>query len=192
MLKTKNIILLLFAVLYLTSCDKTRNEPGWDYFPDMVYSEAYDAYSENPNFKNGITLRKPVEGTVPMHMVPNYFEKTDESRILAGKEIKNPLAVNAENLSEGKVLYDRFCLSCHGEKGDGKGFLYTSGKYLVPPKTLISDELKIRPDGEIYHTISVGIGVMGAHGSMISPKDRWKIVNYIRENLQKNSTNASN
>jgi hypothetical protein len=26
---------------------------------------------------------------------------------------------------------------------------------------------------------------MGAHGSMIRPEDRWKIILHIRENLQK-------
>ena len=39
-------------------------------------------------------------------------------------------------------------------------------------------------DGEIYHTLTVGYGIMGAHGGMIRPADRWKIILYIHENLQ--------
>jgi hypothetical protein len=31
----------------------------------------------------------------------------------------------------------------------------------------------------------VGYGIMGAHGSMIEPDDRWRIILHIRENLQK-------
>ena len=40
-------------------------------------------------------------------------------------------------------------------------------------------------DGAIYHSITVGYGIMGAHGGMIRPEDRWKIILHIRENLQK-------
>jgi len=35
-------------------------------------------------------------------------------------------------------------------------------------------------DGEIFHTITLGFGSMGAHGAQIRPEDRWKIVLYIR------------
>jgi len=40
-------------------------------------------------------------------------------------------------------------------------------------------------DGEIYHSITVGYGIMGAHGGMIVPEDRWKIILHIRNDLQK-------
>jgi hypothetical protein len=36
-------------------------------------------------------------------------------------------------------------------------------------------------DGEIFHTITLGIRSMGAHGSQIRPDDRWKLVQYIRK-----------
>jgi hypothetical protein len=42
-------------------------------------------------------------------------------------------------------------------------------------------------DGEIYHSITLGYGSMGPHGSLVRPDDRWKVINYIRMVLQKNS-----
>ena len=84
------------------------------------------------------------------------------------------------------MQYNRFCAQCHGEKGDGMGYLYTSKKYAFPPSNLLKDKTIRRPDGEIYHIINVGINIMGAHASQISPDDRWKIVLYIREDLQNN------
>ena len=81
-------------------------------------------------------------------------------------------------------MYGAFCANCHGEKGDGKGHLFTSGVYKYPVRTLVSEEMKQRPDGEIYHSITLGFGVMGAHGFMIRPEDRWKAILYIRKNLQ--------
>ena len=76
-------------------------------------------------------------------------------------------------------------MNCHGENGDGKGFLFTSGKYPYPPASLINEKVKNVPDGEIFHVITVGWGIMGAHGPLIQPDDRWKIVLYIRNSLQK-------
>jgi hypothetical protein len=67
--------------------------------------------------------------------------------------------------------------------GDGKGRLYTSGKYPFPPANLLSDKIRNHPEGEIYHVISVGFGVMAEHGSMISHDDRWKAVMYIKNHL---------
>jgi mono/diheme cytochrome c family protein len=36
------------------------------------------------------------------------------------------------------------------------------------------------PDGEIFHTITHGKGLMGAYGPLVSTKDRWAIVAYLR------------
>jgi len=74
-------------------------------------------------------------------------------------------------------------VNCHGDQGDGQGFLYTSKKYPYPPASLISDKIKDNPDGEIFHVISIGYGVIGAHDSQVLPHERWKITTYIRSVL---------
>lgn len=174
-------VFALLALMLLTSCDRTKNDPGYTYFPDMTYSRAYETYSENPNFGDGQTMREPVSGTVPMEMVPFPYEKTDQDLARAGRELSNPLQPTEANLQRGKELFTRMCQQCHGEKGDGQGFLYTSKLYIYPPGVLTSEQTRNRPDGEIYHVITVGRNVMGAHGAMVRPEDRWKIVLYVRE-----------
>lgn len=181
---------LLAMILILTgisfgSCDRNRNHPGWDYFPDMYYSNAYESYTPNPNFDDGSTLRMPVEGTISREQIPYPFIKTDEDMALAGELLENPVEITAENLQRGKETYIRYCNLCHGTKGEGDGFLFTSGKYLLPPASLTAERAMNRSEGELFHSITVGFGVMGAHGSQISESDRWKIVHYIREELQK-------
>ena len=180
----RNLIVTGFCLLAMISCDRTRSSTGWDYMPDMYYSNAYETYAPNPNFDDGLTMRTPVEGTVPLDMVPFPWKKTDEDRISAGEALVNPLEATKENLSGGEAAYGIYCISCHAEKGDGQGFLYTSKKYPYPPSSLISEKVTALRDGEIYHTISVGYGIMGAHGGMIRQDDRWKIILHIRENLQ--------
>ncbi len=182
---SKGIFAIGIITAFFTSCDVKKDEPGYSYLPDMIHSRAYETYSPNPNFADSMTMRVPVEGTIPREMIPYPYEKGDEDMKLAGKTFSNPLESSNSVIQEGQMLYNRFCIQCHGNQGKGKGFLITSGKYTVPPRDLTSDKIKSRKDGEIYHVITVGYGVMGAHGSLIQQDERWKIIHYIRKELQK-------
>jgi hypothetical protein len=152
--------------------------------PDMYYSNAYESYTPNPNFEDTLTMRTPVKGTIPREMIPFAWEKNDEDRIEAGEVLVNPWEATRDNLERGKEAYGIFCLSCHGPSGNGQGYLFTSKRYPYPPANLTEDHVKELKDGSVYHSITVGYGIMGAHGSMIRPEDRWKIILHIRENLQ--------
>lgn len=166
------------------SCSRDNNHPGYVYLPDMDVSRAYDTYSENPNFEDGKTMQAPVDGSIARGDIPYALTKTDEDLWLAGKAYVNPLEYSEKNKERGEVLYSRFCLHCHGVNGDGKGHLFTSGRFPFPPGNLTLEKTVERPDGEIYHIVSVGYGIMGAHGSQIKQEDRWKIIMYVRNELQ--------
>lgn len=178
---TFTFLLLIFA---FSSCDYNRKTTGWEYFDDMAHSSAYESYTANPNFKDGKTMQPPVEGTIPRGMIPYSYEKSDEDRAIAATTLINTLESSTENLKEGKRKYDIFCMSCHGEKGDGQGNLYVNKKYPYPPASLLSEKMLANPEAEIYHVIAVGHGIMAEHGSMIQPEDRWKIAMYIKQELQ--------
>jgi mono/diheme cytochrome c family protein len=178
----KGILLVLLSLL-LAGCNRSRNNPGWDYFPDMFYSTAYETFSENPNFENAMTMRVPVAGTVPRGFIPFNYTIDADSRIRAGKELVNPFLSGSEELARGKEVYTTFCIGCHGNRGEGDGNLYTSGLYPVKPRSLMAESAIGLKDGEIFHSITLGFGSMGAHGSQIRPDDRWKLILYIR-NLQ--------
>ncbi len=175
---------VIIILISLSACDRDNNSTGYTYFPDMVDSRAYEAYSENPNFADRSTMRQPPEGTIARGYMPLPYTKDLEDRTLAGKELKNPYDYTEENLARGKVMFERICFNCHGPHGDGKGYLYTSGLFPFPPASLVNRKVDSIPDGEIFHTITYGYGVMGAHGSIVRPDDRWKIILYIRKELQ--------
>lgn len=172
---------LLFA---FSSCDHDRNKPGYTFYPDMEKSQAYETYSANPNFKDGKTNQLPVANTISRNYIPYRFVKTDSSLLAAGRELKNPYKGNDSVLVEGKRLYSIYCNSCHGDKGDGKGLLFTSGKYPYPPASLLTDKVRQRPDGELFHIISIGYGIMGAHQNLVTEKERWMIIEYIRQDFK--------
>jgi len=184
------VIVLLLAGFIINGCDRNRNTPGWDYFPDMFYSTAYETFTGNPNFSDGMTMRVPVPGTVPRGYTPFNYTIDPESRIRAGIELINPVSPTPESIMKGKKVYTIFCQGCHGVSGDGNGPLFESGLYPLPPRDLtdkVSMDLK---EGEIFHSITIGFGSMGAHGSQIKTADRWELINYLRS-LQAEATGRS-
>lgn len=178
---TYSIGILMVSIL-LFSCDDNRNDRGWSFFNDMEKSVAYETWSANPNLPEGKTMTGPVDGTVATHEYAYGFVKTPEDELKAAS-LENPLAADFD-AERAKLMYDRFCLLCHGENGDGKGFLFTSGKYPMAPPDYSAERAMEKSDGELFHNIRVGYGVMGAYGAQISIEDTWQLVNYIRH-LQK-------
>jgi mono/diheme cytochrome c family protein len=176
---------LLAVMLLMSSCNHNRNQPGYAYMPDMYYSEPYDAYTANPVFRDSLTMQAPVKGTIAMGHYPSYpyKPKSADDQKRAGLELVNPVQASTEALAKGKEQYTIFCINCHGVLGDGKGYLFTSNRFPAQPTSLIGDLVKNKPDGELYHVITLGSlsGLMGAHGSQIAPENRWKIINYVRE-----------
>jgi mono/diheme cytochrome c family protein len=185
MLITKQILfrvsILCLSGLVFISCDRQRSARGYDFIPDMVYSRAYETNSVNPNFKDSSTMRVPVEGTVPRGFIPFRYSNDTASRIKAGNELVNPFQPTEEAVAQGKLIFTTFCIHCHGRGGAGDGYLFTSGLYPLQPKDLSGETAGKLKDGEIFHTITLGIRSMGAHGSQIRPDDRWKLVLYIRK-----------
>ena len=99
------VTLALFTLLAIvTSCDRSPNDPGWDYFPDMSYSHAYRTWSENPVLENDMTMLAPVEGTIPRNMIPFQYERTLEDQVRAGLELVNPFDASAENVERGRKV----------------------------------------------------------------------------------------
>ena len=181
---------LVISVILLISCNTDRNKRGYEYFPDMVYSDAYETYAPNPIFADGKTAQLPVKGTIPRHMVPYQYPDTRDGLKLAGLELINPQELNVENLNRGKFEYNIFCANCHGLDGKGDGNLYASGKYPSEPPSLITEIMLNRPDGEYYHIMTLGSAIMEPFASLIRPQDKWKIILYIKNDLAKQNINT--
>jgi len=184
----KQTFLLLILVLALSSCNKDKDHPGYAYMPDMYYSEAYNANSDNPVLRDSMTNQMPAPGSIARGYMPYpYQPKSFDDQVAAGNELVNPIQVDSASLAVGKAQYKVFCLNCHGEAGDGNGYLYTSKLFIAKPTSLIEPYLLDKKDGEIFHIITVGSlsGLMAPHGSQIKAENRWKIINYIRNDLAK-------
>ena len=114
--------------------------------------------------------------------VPYYYNDNEAERTRAMQEIiNNPYPITKANLDAGKTLYNVYCGICHGEKGDGSGYLVRDGgKYPAQPPSLISDEFISASNGRYYHAIMYGKNMMGSYADRLSYSERWKVIQYIR------------
>ena len=188
------------------------NDPGHEYMPDMFHSTAYEANlydyyyyntwgSEDEYYAYALP-RKPVKGTIPRGFsgmnkdnaehfqgmpvngfVPYYYEDTEEERLRATAEITtNPVPYTQAAATKGKELYDIFCGICHGEKGDGGGYLVRDdgGVYPAQPANFLLEEFLNASEGRYYHSIMYGKNVMGAYADKLSYEERWQVIHHIR------------
>lgn len=189
-MKHLRILALLIIPLMFMGCNRTKNNPGYDYMGthDMYYTKFYKAFTANPVFSDSLTIQLPAEGAISRGNMPfpypgsNIGEKA-QNQAKAGLEYMNPIPVNEMILAEGKQNFEIFCSDCHGFKGKGDGHLYTSKLFPAKPTSLVEPYVQGKPDGEIFYVITYGSisGLMGPHGSQIQPEERWEIVHYIRE-----------
>lgn len=97
----------------------------------------------------------------------------------------NPLPASPEAVEAGKALFQQnakpvACAMCHGNQGDGRGFM---GAALTPPPRNFTcgKMMKDIPDGQLFWIIkkgSPGTGMMSFDGL---PDDQvWQVIRYIR------------
>ena len=154
--------------------------------------------------------REPVKGTVPRsftggshasddaHMatntisipanghMPYHYANTAEGRDVAIAELlANPYPITEAGLATGENLYNIFCATCHGETGNGLGYLYNdeinpNAKYPLAPANFLRDEFYAASNGRYYHAIHFGYNAMGAYKDKMSWEERWQVIHYIR------------
>lgn len=172
------------ASALMSGCVSRGNNPGMEYAPDMYYSKGYEAYNQgDSNLVNpyGMNMREPVAGTVAVGKLDYKYnlENTGD-----GYEASAALSAPAEATLEdgrGQYMYNIYCTPCHGSTGNNDGEVFKKVTTLKPAWKGYSDVyIKTLPEGKIYHTLTYGKNNMGSHASVLSPKDRWKVIKYVK------------
>ena len=181
MKSTSFVFCLLSFLVFISSCSNNPQSPGVEYMPDMYRSPSYETYSSNNFFEDSSSARGTVAGTIARGFMPYPYANDTAGYANAGRYLKNPLPNTPEILAQGEVLYTKFCIHCHGATGGGDG-LVAQKLPGAPPAYYAA--LKDLPEGKIFHSITYGKNLMGAHASQLTKEERWKIVYYVQK-LQK-------
>jgi mono/diheme cytochrome c family protein len=171
---------LLLAALAAASC-KPGSRPGSEYMPDMARGPAYKAFAPNSATRSGITLQRPVAGTIARGHQPFHYDVGPTEAERAGRELADPLIATPATLAKGKALYQIYCLVCHGAEGKGDGPI--ASKIPTPP-SYRSTRLLAYPPGRIFHVITKGANKMPSYAAQLTPDERWLVVTYVRAVLQ--------
>ena len=97
-------------------------------------------------------------------------------------DINNPLPASPLNISDGKRLYQKQCVVCHGKSGEGDG-LASRQLFPRPADLTFTRRLPIATDAFFFWTIAEGgkpfASAMPAFGEWLSDEQIWQITHYI-------------
>lgn len=180
-------LVLVAVAAALVGCSAEGDRPGYEFLPGMVRSGTVHAFDVDPIAGRGPALRVPPEGTVPVGWVPFPYGPGPDEAKRAGLELANPFDASPENLERGKRVFGSVCFVCHGMRGEGDGPII--GRFPNPP-SLLATRARSLPDGQIFHIITRGQGIMPSHAIQVRPDDRWRVILYLRQ-LQRGAAEGS-
>lgn len=84
------------------------------------------------------------------------------------------------NPQNGKVLFEKHCMHCHGVNGDGDGA--DTQFLMVRPANFHSLESRSKTDWELMNIITFGAIFSPMHGwaDRLTEDERWDVLRYIR------------
>lgn len=176
------VLVVLVLAIAATGClAKSGTYAPIDWAAEMHYNQSYRA-QEPPR------LASPL-GAVPFKFASDTRELTREPAIGPAdySGLTSPITRTAATSSAGTELFRVNCSMCHGAQGLGDGrvsdFLVAYG--YIPAPDLTTEGTAAKTDGDLYGILTNGINVMPIFKNLLSPSDRWLLVDYIRE-LQQN------
>ena len=153
---------LALAASACTTLDKAVGKVPW-----------FTTMRDQPAIRPFELPRVPPEGSVP---VTGREDSLD--LLLDLKDVVDPVRADSASLARGKLVFDQYCIVCHGPAGHGDGTVVAK---FVPPPDLTAEATKQRSDGYLYAMIRQGRGIMPRYGDKIRGADRWHVVHYVRQ-----------
>ena len=143
----------------------------------MANQPRYDPLEPSDFFTDGMAARPRLAGTVA------------RGELTGNEPQRFPAVITREMLDRGEERFNIYCAPCHGRTGDGNGMIPSRG-YRRPP-SFHTQAVRSRPPEHFFDVMTNGFGSMPSYKTMISPRDRWAIVAYVRAlQLSQNATIA--
>ena len=153
--------------------------PSWRTLAALLALGGATSFHSGPSLPTEM-MKMPAAGALaaPPAGALSLTAETPLSRDEAGERLKNPLPASPETLARGRLLYEIYCLVCHGASGAADGAV--GKKFDFPIPALADPAVAERPDGYVYGTIREGGFIMPKYAEVMSPEERWAVVHYLR------------
>jgi mono/diheme cytochrome c family protein len=179
------IIALVLASAALSSCGSgEKADRGIELMPDMFHTPAFKslqameiAKEDSPDKKahQFSAMLPPVAGTVPRTGAGYEIAADDWA---SARKLVNPLSPSRDVLIEGQHAFNVYCAVCHGRDGNSAhGYV---AKNYPGVKSINGPNVAAYRDGELFHIMTVGKGLMPNYRAQLLPQTRWAVVQYLR------------
>jgi mono/diheme cytochrome c family protein len=184
-----------FALIPFAIAAKARNshssEPHLHIFPDMDYQPKYKSDTAMDLFADGRSNRGEIGGTVARGLLNADDEFYRGLAHGTGGDAQwttgfpSQLEISESLVTRGQNRYNIYCAPCHGYDGRGLGAVpqrVAAGGGAWPARNLVEANgiVTKMPNGQLYNTISNGMGTMQGYAAQLPHADRWAIVLYVR------------
>ena len=137
----------------------------------------YEAFEATDFFKDGLSARPPVAGTVARGQL-NDDEHLYTGKVGGALARSYPMPITRPFLDRGRERFDIYCTPCHGRLGLGDGMIVQRG--FKKPTSMHDERLRQEPPGYFFDVMTNGFGAMASYAAQVRPEDRWAIAAYIR------------
>lgn len=119
--------------------------------------------------------------SAPGAVETSFMNGVKRNLTVGGKKEHDPVPATAENVAEGRKIFQNYCTSCHGETGQNEGVLFAE-RVSPPIPRLDSTQVQEYTDGQLKWVIANGVSPSGmpAWKGVLDEAEMWKIVLYIR------------
>lgn len=151
-------------------------------------SEAWDPMEEQPKplpytpsslFPDGRSMRPVPEDTVAREEPRGSFGVLQQRPDGGAFVEPSPEPLTRASLERGHELFDIYCAACHGIRGNGESVVAHKMSLRAPP-SLLDDRVRALGDDQLFAVVTAGYGLMPPLRSWIEPRDRWRVVAYLR------------
>jgi mono/diheme cytochrome c family protein len=165
--------------------------------PPIAGTVARGHLEDDPHYYQGFVLAGPTAQAQPAAAAPGApaTPAAPAAQFFDGyprqvQQIMDDPASAERFLRRGQERYNIYCATCHGQDGYGLGPIHVradalarngvQGMSWVQPKSMHDADVRARPNGHLFNTITNGIRNMGGYGGQINVADRWAIVAWVR------------
>ncbi|WP_045029477.1 c-type cytochrome [Draconibacterium sediminis] len=111
-----------------------------------------------------------------LFVLPLFVAAQDNWQVPTAEQEKlSPYVFDNDMVKDGEVLYENFCISCHGTVTKNNPIVFVPS-----PGDPASEKFQSQPDGSIFYKISNGRGGMPSFAPTLEEEEIWSLIGYFR------------